>query len=437
MAENSCMDRRTFLRLGGLTLVISSVSPKLVSALGDPRLERLRGAQATGKTLVYIFQRFGCDGLNITIPTDAAEYALYKSYRPTLGIGTSATDPLLTAQQLTPQWCLNPVMKAGLYSLYQQGTMAVFPDMGYPNASRSHFDSQMFVDNGTPYDKTTPDGWLNRFLQEQPNPANSLRALSFGSSLPFSLVGPQPALAFSDLSSLSVSGNGPRNTAYLNLMKKVYAKPTPGRPYDDEMELAGAGLVDAINQITAQTLPAPAPVPPYAYPANSTFATQLSQLAQLIRTDQFAIEVAEVDFGGWDTHSNQQTQSDPVSGYFPDHVREFSDSIAAFVSDLGSTRMANTVILTTSEFGRTSRENGNIGTDHGSGWASFAIGGAVKPGVYHGPGGWKGLANLRDDRDIDYSLDYRDFLLTALQKHMGATTSSIFPGWTYTPQTYL
>src|SRR3990172_7343030 len=98
MAESNCMDRRTFLRLGGLTLVISSVSPKLVTALGDPRLERLRGAQATGKTLVYIFQRFGADGLNIAIPTEASEYALYKSYRPTLGIGSSAADPVLTGQ---------------------------------------------------------------------------------------------------------------------------------------------------------------------------------------------------------------------------------------------------------------------------------------------------------------------------------------------------
>src|SRR5262249_37784715 len=137
----------------------------------------------TGRTLVYVFQRFGADGLNTVIPIEPAEHAVYRSYRPTLGIDRA--HPGLGA--LGPDFALHPVMNDGIFRLYQKGMVAVLPAVGYPEGSRSHFDSQLFVDLGTPGDRSTPDGWLNRHLQSLGPGSDPLRAVVFGTSKPASI----------------------------------------------------------------------------------------------------------------------------------------------------------------------------------------------------------------------------------------------------------
>ena len=133
-----CRDRRDFLKLGGLSLVVSAIDPALLEA--NPALERVRtpGVRATGKTFIHVWLRGGQDGLNVTVPIEAGEYALYQSYRPNLQVPLGQ----LTPQELTPDFALHPLTATGLYDLYQQGQVAVLPTVGYPDSARSHFDSR-------------------------------------------------------------------------------------------------------------------------------------------------------------------------------------------------------------------------------------------------------------------------------------------------------
>lgn len=421
----TCPDRRRFLRAGGLTLLVSAVAPALARAVGRPGLARARTLAASGKTLVYVFQRFGADGLNTVVPTESGEYATYRGFRPTLYVDSS--DPKLGP--LTPDFALHPLAHDGLYALWQQGTLAVLPDVGYPDGSRSHFDSQQWLDNGTPGTATTADGWLNRWLQTAPASADPLHALAFASSLPPALQGKAPALAITDLAGMRISTDTTRNDKFLAAGSTVYAQAPGTRLYDAEIAAIGRDLLVAVEAVSPSLPPPTVPYP------KGTFGKSMSQLAQLLRSDLFDITIAEVDLPGWDTHANQQ--SSPVKGTFPDLLTQFSDGIKAFVDDLGPARMSNLVVVTASEFGRTARENGSLGTDHGSAWASFALGGGVRGGLYFGSGGWHGLDDLREGRDLKHSIDFRDVFAEVLTKHLGVYAPGVFPGWTTTPVGFL
>lgn len=427
MSDCNCNDRRSFLKLGGMTLVLSALNPDFIKAAGDPRLERYRGLQASNKTFIHIWLRGGQDGLHVTVPTEAGEYALYQSYRPTLAVPMASLSP----QTLTPDFALHPSTRTGLYDLFSRGMLSVLPTVGYEDSSRSHFDSQKFIEVGVPFNKTTPDGWLNRWLATAPaaNPGDALRAVSFTSSIPFQMVGSAPVMSFTNLSALSVSTNPTRDAKYLDIQKDIYAMPGT-RTYDPEIADAGLGLVAAIEAIRATTLPAPT----VTYPTGS-FGSSMSQLAQLIRAGAFSIEVANIEINSWDTHTTQGG----VAGTFPGLLQQLSDGIRAFVDDLNNTSatlMDNVLLLTVSEFGRTARENGNGGTDHGNAWTSFVVGKNVNPGLHMGAG-WPGLSNLRENRDLEFTIDFRDVYAEILSSHMGYLDPSVFPGFTPTPVGFL
>ena len=421
------MSRRRFLEIGGLSVAISAVDPRLSRAVGAPEVAGGGRTGKRGKTLVYVFQRFGADGLNIVIPMEKGEHALYKSYRPNLAIDRSHR----RIGPLTKDFGLHPLMAKGLYPLWHGGNMAVLPNVGYPEGSRSHFDSQLFLDNGTPHDKTTPGGWLNRYLRGTSDNGSPLRALAFGVQLPRSFQGPVPAgLNITSVDGLNISKyNTTRGNAMKDIARKIYDQETHQRPYDEELVASGRGIIAAMDSIAGEL-----PKPTTSY-SKDGFSQSMKQLAQLIRSDRFEIEVAEVDLPGWDTHAAQQVNS--TAGKFPDLVSAFSNGIAAFVKDLGPERMEDVVILTTSEFGRTAHENGNMGTDHGSAWVSFVIGGGVKGGMHFGESGWSSLDDLREDRDVKHSVDFRDVFYETVKGHFGTVPPGLFPGWTPTPVGFL
>jgi len=429
-------DRRSFLKLGGMTLVLSAVNPSFLRAANDPRLERYRnlGSMAAGKTFIHIWQRGGKDGLNAVIPTEAGEYSIYQGYRPNLQIAM----PDLTGQQLTPDFALHPVTRDagtgdGLYKLWQQGRVAVLPTVGYPDSSRSHFDGQKFIEVGIPGNKTSPDGWLNRYLQTTAGSGDPLRAISFTNGIPFQMVGPAPVLSFTDLEDLSVSRDATRNQKYLDIMRDVHDPASqPGRTWDREIADSGRGLVEAIQAIEAIK---PLPPPNVPYPGGS-FGDRMMRLAQLMRSGQFQIELVNIEIGGWDTH----TQQGSTTGAMPGLLQQVSQAIYAFVADLDAEDpilMDDVVLATISEFGRTARENGNQGTDHGNASASFIVGNSVNQGVYMGSAGWPGLTTLRDNRDLLHTVDFRDLYAEVLDRHLGALDPGVFPGWTYTPLGFL
>ena len=158
------------------------------------------------------------------------------------------------------------------------------------------------------------------------------------------------------------------------------------------------------------------------YP-NTEFGNNMKQIAQLLKAN-LGVEAAFTDVSGWDTHQNQGG----VTGQLADRLRDFSSSIAAFWRDLGDS--AETVTLVTmSEFGRTARQNGTGGTDHGHANAMFVLGGQVKGGKVYGR--WPGLANeqLNEGRDLAVTTDFRQVLGEAVSKTLGASNlDMLFPG---------
>ncbi|GAC1395070.1 MAG: hypothetical protein NVSMB68_11970 [Thermoanaerobaculia bacterium] len=163
------------------------------------------------------------------------------------------------------------------------------------------------------------------------------------------------------------------------------------------------------------------------YP-NAPLANSLRQIAQLIKSD-VGLEVAFADVGGWDTHAGEGG----AQGQLANNLRNFADSIAAFARDLGS-RMGDVVLVTMSEFGRTVRENGNRGTDHGHANFMFAIGGGVKGGKVHGK--WPGLAahRLYENRDLAVTTDFRDVFGELVTRQLGVSSlKQVFPGYDANP----
>lgn len=447
------LNRRVFLQLSGLSLaftVADSAAARALAATG-PRRARLpeRGEvpvaldQLSTPTLVTVFLRGGADGLNIAVPTEAGDHGLYLSYRPTIGVTIpqmSAAGTLLTdsfgAQQ---DFGLHPIATS-LRDLWNTGHLAILPDVHYDNGSRSHFDSMQFYENGTPFKKFTPSGWANRHLSTSGAGDPLLRAIAFDSTTPFAMAGSYPTLTFSGLSGLSVSGNSGRNARYLDTQEAAYPMAeNGGRIFDPEVSIAGRDLVSAIRAIELQQpLPVPDATIDYVGPGNDLvsapgrrnydyFGNRLKDLAKLIKTNAFTIELAEVDLYGWDTHNIQDTEQPPL-------IETLSRNLKAFVDDLGDAHMRNVVILVYSEFGRTTRENGNVGTDHGSATLAMVV---AHPSRINGrriySPSWAGLGDLRDDRDLWHSVDYRSLIFEAVSRHLGNSSPELFPGFTPTP----
>ena len=449
------MNRRNFLQLGGMSLALGMASgAQAARRWGGPqrrgRLDPRPGtrAQTDTPTLVFVFERGGCDGLNQTIPLESGEYGLYQSYRPTIGVDVADIDTVGTrlygpmGEDL--QWGLNPRM-AAFMPLFEAGRLAVLPDVHYDAASRSHFDGQTFYEKGVPFEKFLPTGWMNRHLMTQEGDDN-LRAIAFETVTPEALRGPYPSLAFSDLSQLSVSGDATRNTEYLDAQLAAYtAHEAAARKYwDPTVGGTGRALIEAIRAIeeaeAAGLLPAPDPAAQALYDEvqgidngqYNYFGVRMRDLARLIKSNQFSVELAVVNLHSWDTHRDQ------TSAYHnhPNLSNALASGLAGFVTDLGDEFLQNVIVVVMTEFGRTSRENGSTGTDHGSAMSTYVLGHESKINgrrVIHGPAGWYGLGDLRDNRDLKHSTDYRDVLAEIVRGHLGNDSPDIFPGFDENP----
>jgi uncharacterized protein (DUF1501 family) len=294
--------------------------------------------------------------------------------------------------------------------------------VGSPSATRSHFDAQDYMESGTPDVKGTRDGWLNRYLALRgtceagcvhgaPSP---FRAVAMTAQTPRILEGPEPAIAMSSLEEFNVRARG---TSAERLEALYHAGQA------DVVHAAGGEMFEAMRILRAADPQRYAPRNGARYPG-SPFGQRLKQIAQLIRAD-VGLEVAFADVGGWDTHVNQGSATGQLAGRLDDFAR----AIAALVADLDD-RMADVAIMTMSEFGRTARQNGSGGTDHGHASALFVIGGEVKGGKVHGR--WPGLEQeqLHEGRDLALTTDFRSVFSEVAAKHLGAKRlDALFPGY--------
>ncbi len=392
--------RRVFCSDAGLAAVGLSMVPGFLQRsvlAADPGGRR--------KTLVVIFQRGGADGLNIVVPFGEAAY--YR-HRPGIGIPQPGKDGEAVVD-LDGFFGLHPAL-GPLASLYKEGRLAVVNAVGTPDTgNRSHFQAQDFIESGAPGDKTVSSGWLNRYLEGAPDPgATPLRATAIGESLPKSLRGPAPALTLGNLDQFDAAGGD-------SLFQSLYQQ-------ESNALLTGAAreMFEAVRMLKEANPSQYEPARGVNY-GRATFGQALMQVAQLIKAD-IGLQVAFIDVaGGWDTHQGEAERLPPL-------LRNFGRGLATFYKDMGD-RMEDVVVLTLSEFGRTARENGNGGTDHGHANVMFAMGGPIKGGKIYGT--WPGLEpeQLNEDRDLALTTDYRDVFAEVLVRHLGCKRpSAVFPG---------
>jgi len=401
--------RRIFLRNSALAAVGTAALPSFLTraALGaaDP------GARA--KRLVVIFQRGAADGLNIVVPHGEPSYY---AMRPTINI------PKKSVLDLDGFFGLHPSMSA-FQPLWKEKHLAIVHAAGSPDPTRSHFDAQDFMESGTPGVKITGDGWLNRALHELPadqsaTGKSAFRAIALGPSLPRILSGEEPAVAVNDLNAFSVGGKNPKAMPMAKTFEAMYANSV-----DTVLHGTGQETFEAVKMLKAADPAKYAPAAGANYP-KGRFGDSLKQLAQLIKAN-LGVQVAFADTGGWDHHVNEGS----TQGQIANILGEFSQSIAAFWIDLGDLG-EDTVVVTMSEFGRTARENGNRGTDHGHANVMFVLGGPVKGGTVYGR--WPGLeqSQLYEGRDLAVTTDFRLVLSEVVSRYLGnKDLKTVFPGF--------
>ena len=369
------------------------------------------------KRLIVVFQRGAADGLNIVVPHGEAAYY---SLRPSINI------PRQQVLDLNGLFGLHPSL-ISLMPLWQQKQLAIVHAAGSPDETRSHFDAQDYMESGTPGVKSTEDGWLNRMLQTEHNGADTpFRAVALGTSLPRILAGRAPALAVSNLNAFGIQGGNPSAVPIGNTFEAMYAQSV-----DSVLHGTGKETFDAVKMLKSADPQKYTPAPGANYP-KGRFGDAMRQTAQLIKAN-VGVQVAFTDIGGWDHHVNEGA----VQGQLGNVLREFADSISAFWTDLGNLA-ESTVLITMSEFGRTARENGNRGTDHGHANVMFVLGGPVRGGRVYGR--WPGLdqSQLHEGRDLALTTDFRTVVGESVTRHLGnRDLNAVFPGFNNTPQSFL
>ncbi|GAC1420005.1 MAG: DUF1501 domain-containing protein [Acidobacteriaceae bacterium] len=405
-ASRRMVTRRGFMKGGALALFGTATVPAFLtrSVLGE-----MTTAAASGKRLVVLFQRGAVDGLNVVVPYQEKNYY---SMRPTIAIKQNEVIDLDGFFGLHPQM-------ASLKPLYDHGHLAIIHAAGSPDPTRSHFAAQDFMESGTPGVKSTEDGWLNRALLASPEPAHpsAFRAVALGTQVPRTLQGKLPAIALNNLQDFSVGGRGPQASPISNAFQAMYDESS-----DAVLHGTGQETFEAVKMLKAADPARYQPASGVTYPT-SPFGNSLKQIAQLMKAD-LGVEAAFSDIGGWDTHQNQGG----ANGQLANRLKEFSETIAAFWRDMGDDA-ENITLVTMSEFGRTARQNGTGGTDHGHANVMFVLGGTVAGGKVYGR--WPGLANqqLNDGRDLAVTTDFRSVLGEAAARTLGTKNlRAVFPG---------
>lgn len=408
--------RRAFIKAGGLALFgigVGGVPNFMARAAGS---RKATGLYKKNKIIVCIFQRGAMDGLMAVTPfTD--EYL--KAARPGLFM-TAATqgnnNPLI---DLDGRFGLHPAMSS-FAPLFKENRLAIVHGIGSPNNTRSHFDAQDYMESGTPFNKGTASGWLNRAAGLLGHDASPFRSVSLTSSLPRSFYGDNAAIAISNLRDFSIQMKG--NPMAANMAAKSFEE-----LYDQTssslLKETGKESFDAVKMLQKTDVSKYTPANGAVYPV-SALGNALKQIAQLIKME-VGLEVAFAESGGWDTHFNQGT----ATGIFARNVTDLSSSITAFWTDLGALQ-DDVTLMTMTEFGRTVKQNGTGGTDHGRASCLFVLGNDVNGGKVHGNVQPLSVDNLEDGRDLAVTTDFRSVFSEVAGKHLNIHNDKVlFPEW--------
>ena len=412
------LSRRMLLK-GGAVVAAGSFLPAFARrALAEQDL-----GSGRRKTLVFLFLRGALDGLHALSPFGEPRF---QELRPQLAL--PAPDAQGEDQRLldlgVPGFGLHPAL-APLMPFWKEGTLALVHAVGSPDPTRSHFDAQDFLELGTPGVKGTADGWLARSLRDAAIAERSpLDAVAISSRMPRALQGAPDALAFASLDQLRLRplAGGPGGQKGRTQTRAAF-EAMYGQRGEEPVATSGKEAFAALDLLERKLGQNPPP-PAVPYPGGP-IAQSLRQLAQLIKAD-VGLRVGCADAGGWDTHAAQP-------GQLANNLRQLAEALSAFRRDLGP-RAADVVLVAATEFGRTVRQNGANGTDHGHASIALVLGGGVRGGQLHGR--WPGLAEdqLYDGRDLAVTTDLRSVLAAAAERQLGAKDPGrLFPGFSGTP----
>lgn len=408
--------RRAFIKSGGLALFgigFGGVPAFVAKAAAAKKMSRL---YKKNKILVCIFQRGAMDGL-MAVPLFNDAYL--KSARPSLFMSAAKDTKTAPVIDLDGTFGLHPNMKS-LEPLFRSKQLAIVHGVGSPNNTRSHFDAQDYMESGTPFTKSTDTGWLNRASGLLGHDGSPFRAVSLTNSMPRSFYGYNPSIAISNLQDFA-----------LQMKSNPLAANATAKSFEDLYDQASSGLLkqtgketfDAVKMLDNMDTKNYTPANGAEYPA-SPLGNALKQIAQLIKLD-VGLEIGFAESGGWDTHYNQGTEN----GTFGRNILDFSNSIAAFWTDLGSLQ-DDVTLMTMTEFGRTVKQNGSGGTDHGRGSCGFILGNDVSGGKVHGIVHPLAIENLEDGRDLAVTTDFRAVFSEVADRHLNINNDAVlFPGW--------
>lgn len=413
------VSRRGFLKGSGMALFGVGLMGGIPAFMAEAAAsEKVAAPYKRKRVLVCIFQRGAMDGLMAVTPfTDSHLQAA----RPSLSLPVVAEGRGNALIDLDGRWGLHPNMKA-FEPLFREGRLGIVHGIGSPNNTRSHFDAQDYMESGTPFNKGTASGWLNRAVGLLGHDAlTPFTAVSLTSALPRSFYGDHPSVAISNLQDFAIQLKG--NPAAANVAAKsfeeLYDQTSAGLLHD-----AGKESFEAMKLLQTADVRGYRPAGGAVYPM-SPLGNSLRQIAQLIKMD-VGLEVAFTESNGWDTHFNQGTDN----GIFARNVADLSNSIAAFWKDLDAYQ-DDVTVMTMTEFGRTVHQNGTGGTDHGRGSCNFILGNNVIGGKVHGNVAELAVENLEDGRDLPVSTDFRGVFSAVADAHLKISDDRVlFPEWT-------
>lgn len=407
--------RRNFLT--GCSAAIAAMAGARITRLAFAELNGSTGrapASVADRSLIVLSLRGGWDSLNV-VPPIGDDRRHYVRARPTLALPERGENAALP---LDDRFGLHPAL-APLRELYQDGAFAIVHATGLAHETRSHFDAMEYMELGTPGIKTTREGWIARHLLATGVRDDALLApaLAIGGA-PTSLREAPGAVAVDNLDDFKLWGD----ESFFDEQRRVLSRLYTGETW---AHAAGAQTLRALDGMSHILTDDYEPAAGVEYPGGG-LGDQLATLARLIKTGA-GLQVATLDYGGWDTHDYQGDQG---TGQFGAQLDELGRSLAAFHRDLGALS-TNVTVMVMSEFGRRLEQNSSQGTDHGHGSALFLLGGGVNGGKVYGD--WPGLSHdqLFDQADLAVTTDYRQVVSELLATRFGNPDPSyVFPGFT-------
>lgn len=358
----------------------------------------LLAAPATNAKLLFVFLRGGYDANNLLVPVGSD---FYYASRPNIAIAKPGADN--GALALTADWALHPALRETIYPMFTGGEAAFIPFAGTTDLTRSHFETQDSIELGQELGgrRDFRSGFLNRLAQSL---NSGKHAISFTDQLPLIFQG-GVQVPNMGLRSVGKSGIDARQSQVIAAMYK-------GTPLQQPVSAGFAVRDDVTKELTGEMQAA-------NRNAISTkgFELEAQRIARLMK-DKY--NIGFVDVGGWDTHVGQGG----ASGYLAGRFDELGRGLAAFSQEMGG-EWRNTVVVVVSEFGRTFRENGNRGTDHGHGSVFWVLGGGIKGKQVAGEQVAMSQATLFQNRDMPVLNEYRAVLGGLLRRTFGLTPAQL------------